>query len=972
MPTRSRRGRTRTRPAVPHNPAAPHILLASHSSTVRAPHSLAVRTDLSLDGRSLTEELTATASQLQISAAEDAPGESRQFELAAIEAFRTETAVGSGFLQARIDGVWVDLLRYSNGLADEFVGVARQLEQLRKGEALEPYDSTIASRRCLTCGLTLQFAGDVCPRCVPRGAVLARTWELLRPYRSATAALFTLMVLGLVMELAPPKLQQYLVDNVLEAGGGTAGGERLITILVIIVGCLAITRLASGVVAALKGVVSSRVGTALTFDLRARLVEKLQQLSVDYYDRHPVGVLMNRVAYDTEALHGLIQQLTGGFLLQILQLVGVGAMLFTLNPRLALLTLIPMPLVFGGSWFFWNNVYPRYYRYWDSNSKQAGALTSMLAGIRVVKAFAQEERELERFGRSSQYLRNSRLEVEHSTATFSAVMQLVFSLGGLIVWYAGGRDVLSREMSLGALMAFLAYLAMFYTPFSNLAQLTAWLTSFLTASQRVFELLDTTVRIKDNKAAKSLTDPQGHVAFEQVSFGYDRRQPVLKQVSFEIKPGEMVGVVGRSGSGKTTLANLLCRFYDVDEGCVTIDGVDVRELDHHDLRRHVGVVLQEPFLFRGTIGANLAYGRPGATPEEIIGAAKAANAHDFILQGALAYDAPLGERGAGLSGGEKQRVSIARALLYDPRILVLDEATSSVDTESERAIQDALRELARGRTTIAIAHRLSTLRDADRILVFDQGRLIEQGSHQELLDADGIYANLVRIQTQLTTEPTVDGLAGKSAVRESKSQVASPAPSTNGHAKQESCIHVAPASTAPTTTQPRAFEPRWLSPENCRLLRDSRQTLWLERDDEPAKGGVFAVRCFPAERPDEFVSLRHADADGQQHELGIIRQVSDWPEAQQAMLREALQRRYLLHEIRSIAAIKLEHGLLDFAVETHHEACHFTMRWSQSAVQDFGPRGKLLLDVDDNRWLVPDVEALPRRQQLLFRRFVYW
>jgi ABC-type multidrug transport system ATPase subunit len=527
-------------------------------------------------------------------------------------------------------------------------------------------------------------------------------------------------------------------------------------------------------------------------------------------------------------------------------------------------------------------------------------------------------------------------------------------------------------MSLGALMAFLAYLAMFYTPFSNLAQLTAWLTSFLTASQRVFELLDTTVRIKDNSAARALANPKGAVAFDEVSFGYDRRQPVLKQVSFKIKPGEMVGVVGRSGSGKTTLANLLCRFYDVDEGCVSIDGVDVRELDHHDLRRHVGVVLQEPFLFRGTVGANLAYGRPGATPEEIISAAKAANAHDFILQGALAYDAPLGERGAGLSGGEKQRVSIARALLYDPRILVLDEATSSVDTESERAIQDALRELARGRTTIAIAHRLSTLRDADRILVFDQGRLVEQGSHEELLDADGIYANLVRIQTQLTSEPTIDRLTYEEAPVKGDSRT-----DTNGKPKTElveksRSVKPAAADDLSKERAPRTFEPSWLSPTHCRLTRDDQQTLWLARDNASPTGGVFAVRCFPAERPEEFISLRHADADGQQHELGIIRRMSEWPAEQQALVREALERRYLLHDIRSIAGIRLEHGLLDFEVETDQGAHRFTMRWSQSFVQDFGPRGKLLLDVDDNRWLVADVEALPRRQQLLFRRHVYW
>ncbi|MBM4077602.1 MAG: ABC transporter ATP-binding protein, partial [Planctomycetes bacterium] len=367
---------------------------------------------------------------------------------------------------------------------------------------------------------------------------------------------------------------------------------------------------------------------------------------------------------------------------QVLQLVGVGAMLIWLNPKLAFYTLIPVPLVFWGTWYFWQNVYPRYYRLWDSSSKQFAALSGMLSGIRVVKAFAQESREFDRFQRSSTYLRDSRLWVENATSVYSAAMQLVFSLGGLIVWYVGGRDVIHREMTLGSLIAFLAYLAMFYAPLATLSNFTTWLTSFLTGSKRVLELLDAPVTIDEPEKSEQWDDVRGSITFEDVTFGYDRHQPVLQNVSFEVRPGEMIGIVGRSGSGKSTLVNLLGRFYDVQEGRITIDGHDLRNLSLNSLRQNLGIVLQDSFLFRGTIWDNLSYGRPESTITEGLAAAKAAGAHDFICRAPLGYETPLGEQGAGLSGGEKQRLSITRTLLYDPKILVLDEATSNIDAEA--------------------------------------------------------------------------------------------------------------------------------------------------------------------------------------------------------------------------------------------------------------------------------------------------
>jgi ATP-binding cassette subfamily B protein len=784
---------------------------------------------------------------------------------------------------------------------------------------------------------------------------------MLLPYRNAALAMLGLMMIGVSTELAPPKLQQYLVDRILHAGQDDLTTARLLSSLLVVVLALAFTRVTLGIVNYFKGRLATRVGVALTFDLRSRLVQKLHSLGVGYYDRHQVGSLTSRVAYDSEVIHSLLNQITGGFLLQIVQVIAVGLMLFTLNPKLALLTLIPAPLVVGGSWFFWRRVYPRYYRYWDSSSKQAGSLTGMLSGIRVVKAFAQEEREYDRFNRSSDYLRNCRISVENSTAGFSSVMQLVFSLGGLIVWYVGGRDVLDGQMTLGSLMAFLAYLGMFYAPMATLSQLTTWLTSFMTGCQRVFELLDTPVETREPASPVGLGEVRGVVTFDHVTFGYDRHHPVLKDVNFQIRPGETVGVVGRSGSGKTTLVNLICRFYDVTEGSVKIDGVDVRDLAPSELRRHVGVVLQDPFQFRGTIWENLVYGDPNATCEQAVTAAKAAQAHDFILRTPLGYDTWLGERGAGLSGGERQRLSIARALLYDPKILILDEATSSVDTESEKAIQDALKVLARGRTTIAIAHRLTTLRDSHRILVFDQGRLIEHGSHAELMKLDGQYAQLVKIQTQLSSDASVDVVFSRRA--DPSAEPTNGEPDRNGH----------PEKNVPQTKSTLAeFEPRWLDPGDATLYEAQHGTLGVQIGDGPRHRGVFAVGLFPASNPDGFVSLRVWDKDGRETELGIVRDLGRWPSKQADWVRAALARRYFLYNVVGIDSIKLDCGYLTLAVRTSHGPRTFTMRWSQSQVQEFGSKGKVLVDLEDNRYIVRDVSSLPRTQRDLFLRFIYW
>ncbi len=619
-------------------------------------------------------------------------------------AFRGDSGIGSGLLQARIDGMFVDILRYSNRLGDRFAKIARKLERHRKGESITvDTEDEVDQRRCKGCGLMLEFPGEVCPRCVNKGAVMARMWELMLPYKKQAITMMILLLVGIGLDLVSPKLTQHLIDSVLPSSQTAAAAivaqptvwqERL-HLLITVVAVLAGAQIIRMVVNIINGRLGSQVGTAITFDMRGRLVAHLQKLSVSYYDRQQVGSLVGRVAYDTEALQGFVGQLTGGFLYQIIMVVLAGAMMFSIDVKLALYTLVPAPLVAMGTIIFWRYIYPRYYRFWDASSKQAGMLSGMLSGVRVVKAFGQESREVDRFNGASDYLLSTRRTVDMSVSTFNPIMGLVFQLGGWIVWYVGGHDVLGGRLTLGQLMCYFGYLGLFYAPLGALTQLTNWLTNFVTQAHRIFEILDTPVQIADVETP--LSKPlDGEIQFENVSFGYTRHQQVLKDINLHIEPGEMIGCVGRSGSGKSTIVNLICRFYDVNEGRVLMDGIDIREFQKDNLRSQIGVVLQEPFLFRGSIWENVVYGRPESTPEEVIAASKAGNCHDFIMRQMHGYDTWVGERGAGLSGGERQRVSIARVLLTDPKILILDEATSSVDAESEAAIQAAMAEVGEG------------------------------------------------------------------------------------------------------------------------------------------------------------------------------------------------------------------------------------------------------------------------------------
>ena len=484
--------------------------------------------------------------------------------------------------------------------------------------------------------------------------------------------------------------------------------------------------------------------------------------------------------------------------------------------------------------------------------------------------------------------------------------------------------------------------------------MSTWFIQFTTQAHRVFEVLDDDPEIIETDDAVDI-EIQGSIAFDNVTFGYDPHIAVLHDVSFHVDPGEMIGIVGHSGSGKSTTINLIMRYYDVDEGEITIDTVNIQKIKKLCLRRQIGLVAQDPFLFRGTVAENVAYGNPGVPPQQIMNAALAANAHMFITRNHDGYDTMLGERGAGLSGGERQRVAIARALLNNPRVLILDEATSSVDTIAEREIQRALEALSLGRTTIAIAHRLSTLRNCDRILVFEEGTIREQGTHEELIEADGIYKRLVEIQTQLTSD--VDSAEGLLAIEEiNKAEKARKGITTKAERRKNHEI-------------PRI---RYFNPKDLRVFSRDEGGMRLEYRGE-VYPKVQAYRCFPLSRPSEFIALWTGESALEHKEVGMIRRLKELMPSSRLAVEHELVKRYFIHYIQRIVKIEEEMGFLSWQVKTDKGEMEFlTRRFDRNSVMEGGANGRIILDVDNNRYEIESLDDLDPASRHMFDDFIYW
>jgi ATP-binding cassette subfamily B protein len=706
------------------------------------------------------ETIVITTDQLTVYAQHEGVQHARiSIQLDQLRAPRLDTLVGGGTLQAEIAGEVVDLAWFTNAKHAAFGRVAAYLEDLThyqatvlagQAEAVAPAppEEIEEERHCSNCRLLLPQGATVCPACINKSQIVARLAAYLKPYWKQTALLAVLILSSTALGLVAPYLTRPLADQVLVPISPSLSLQQRYTWLGAIVLTMMLAQILSQAINVVQGRTAAWLTHQLAHDLRAQLYQHLQVLSLRYFDKRQTGALMARITHDTRELESILTMGAQFFLANLLSLVGISIVLCLIDWRLFLLALAPAPVVTIVSRLFWRRIANVWGRWWHARSRLSAVLNDALSGVRVVKAFAQEQHEIDRFNPRSRELSQAGMNAEQTWMTIFPLLTFLTGTGSLLVWYVGGQLVLNQQITLGTLLTFIAYLAMFYGPLQFVNRMAEVLGQALASAERVFNILDTAPDVVEAAHPVMMSQIKGRVEFSRVTFGYDAHKPVLKQVSFQAQPGEMIGIVGPSGAGKSTTINLLCRLYDVNQGTILIDGVDIRDIRQRDLRSQIGIVLQDTFLFNGTIAENIAYAKAEASLEEIMAAAIAANAHDFILKKPDGYDTIVGERGQQLSGGERQRIAIARAILHNPRILILDEATSSVDTDTEKQIQEAIARLIKGRTTFAIAHRLSTLRNADRLLVFKDGRIVETGTHDALLDQRGEFYRLVEIQRE--------------------------------------------------------------------------------------------------------------------------------------------------------------------------------------------------------------------------------
>ncbi|MGB0371165.1 MAG: ABC transporter ATP-binding protein [Opitutales bacterium] len=588
-------------------------------------------------------------------------------------------------------------------------------------------------------------------------SVFIRLLSYLKPYKKQLVVGIVAAIIMTVCQLFPPYLTGRIIDDVINPfADGKLDWSEAKTLGWILIANIAIVVVLREFFLWIRLKFMAVIGDLVARDLRRDVYGHLHRLSLGYFSSKRTGSLISRVSSDTDRIWDFVAFGVVEASVSALLLVGLSSMLIILDWKLGLLMVAPLPAIFLLIYFNGKVMHSRFLRIWRKWSDMTAVLSDTIPGMRVVQAFDQSNRERSRFDKENEAVFVEAERLNKVWTIFWPVLIFLIQLMGVLVWMfalprlIGSGPGSQPSLTVGVFVSFLVYLGLFFYPIEIFAQLSRMVNRALSSAHRIFEVLDTEPEIVDPPEPVALSPMMGNISFSQVTFGYDPVRLILKGVSFEIHQGEFIGLVGPSGAGKSTIFNLLSRFYDVTSGSVKIDGIDVRELELGNMRTQIGMVMQDPFLFHGTILENIRYGLSDASPGDVIAAAKSANAHDFICKLPNAYDTIVGERGHTLSGGERQRVSIARAVLHNPRVLLLDEATSAVDTETEQKIQDAIDRLTENRTVIAIAHRLSTLRRADRLLVMKDGRLVEQGTHDALLEMkEGVYKNLYSLQREM-------------------------------------------------------------------------------------------------------------------------------------------------------------------------------------------------------------------------------
>ena len=668
----------------------------------------------------------------------------RQVTLSEVSEFTLTAGVGCLFIGCTAkDGGQQIICRGSNAESRMFIAAIGDLNGLLRGIHSDTVHEYGTGRSCPRCNRPLPPGSTECPHCSRSASGVRRLLRIASPWRWMILLSVALYFVSSAVSLVSPYLNRILVDDYIKAASPVLAG-----FVGVIASMLAVSVLGQ-IIGTLRDVIVIDASAGLIKRLRQMTFDKVQALSISKIQKRTSGELINRVSSDTEVISNFLTNDLGSILQMGSVLIAVSVILFVYDYRIALLVLCPVPVI-----AYLNRhirvIFHRYIRRsWNMTSRANSVLHDAFSGIRVVKAFGMEEREIERHRRVTDRERQALAESEIAGGIIMPCLSFMLGIGEFFLLYYVGQGILDGRMTVGEMVQFSSYTALIYGPMRWISEIPRIVSRTSTSTAKIFEILDEDPGVPDSPGALPI-DIRGEIELSDVSFSYDSVSPVLRNVSAVIHPGEMVGIVGRSGVGKSTLINLVMRMYDPTSGKITVDGRDLRDIPQESLRSQMGVVLQETYLFSGSIFDNIRYAKPNADAEEIIAAAKLAGAHKFIIKLPDGYDTRVGERGYSLSGGERQRVSIARALLRNPQILILDEATSALDTETEKEVQDVLQKLTDNRTTLAIAHRLSTLRNADRILVLDRGGVAEFGSHEELMRRHGIYYDLVMAQRQMS------------------------------------------------------------------------------------------------------------------------------------------------------------------------------------------------------------------------------